>query len=343
MTTVSALPSTKAASSALPLLTLRCAPPPAAAAAVASPPKPPDDVEERAVHRLAHDVAQDRARAAHQRAGDDQHAVVEAEADARRRPAGVAVEHRHHHRHVGAADRDDQRHAEHEAEQDHQAEVHRALAVPEAEAEEHRHQPERQVQLVLADKGDRRALEQAELVLAAELAEGDDGTGEGDGADEGTQGQLDAVAARDQAALGGDGKGPGLGHRSHGDEHRSEADHAVEEGHQLGHLGHLDALGHQGADAAADEQAAEHPDHALGARLAHLPGEFDDQCAGGQDGDRHADHAEQVAADRGRRVAQALQGLDEADAGNEVQQRDEVHRHLSALPSSPPGPSCPSS
>ena len=151
------------------------------------------------------------------------------------------------------------------------------------------------------------------------------------------------VAEGDQAALGRDAEGPGLGHRGHRDEDRRQADHAVHEGHQLGHLGHLDALGHQRADAAADEQANEHPDHAFGARLAHLRGEFDDQRGGGQDGDRHADHAEEVAADRGRGVAQALQGLDEADAGHQVQQRDEIHAHLSALPSSRPGPSCPSS
>jgi hypothetical protein len=50
-----------------------------------------------------------------------------------------------------------------------------------------------------------------------------------------------------RVALGHDAEGPGLGHRRHGDEHRRQADHAVHEGHQLGHLGHLDALGHDGA------------------------------------------------------------------------------------------------
>src|SRR5439155_16523386 len=38
-------------------------------------------------------------------------------------------------------------------------------------------------------------------------------------------------------------------------------------------------------------------------------------------------HAEEVAADRGRRVRETLQGLDEADARNEVQQRDEIQAH----------------
>ena len=70
-----------------------------------------DDVEERAVHGLAHDVRKDGARGTHQRTGNDQHAVVQAEANARSRPTGVAVEHGHHHRHVSAADRDDDEHA----------------------------------------------------------------------------------------------------------------------------------------------------------------------------------------------------------------------------------------
>src|SRR5674476_968450 len=38
---------------------------------------------------------------------------------------------------------------------------------------------------------------------------------------------------------------------------------------------------------------------------------FDNQGAGGQDGNRHADHAEQVAAQRRGRVRQALERLDE--------------------------------
>ena len=50
-----------------------------------------DHVEDRAVHPLAHDVAEDRARGADQGAGDDQQVVLQREADARRGPAGIAV------------------------------------------------------------------------------------------------------------------------------------------------------------------------------------------------------------------------------------------------------------
>jgi hypothetical protein len=58
-----------------------------------------------------------------------------------------------------------------------------------------------------------------------------------------------------------------------------------------------------------------------------MEAELDDQRGRGQHGDGHAGHAEDVAADRGGGVRQALQGLDEADAGDQVQQRDEVHAH----------------
>jgi hypothetical protein len=97
----------KAASSAEPCLTGRVSAGrrrPAVLAAEAAQ----DHEMKRAVHALAHDVGQDRARGADQRAGDDQRGVAEREADARRRPAGIGIQHRDHDRHVGAADRNDQ-------------------------------------------------------------------------------------------------------------------------------------------------------------------------------------------------------------------------------------------
>src|SRR5690606_5133330 len=44
----------------------------------------------------------------------------------------------------------------------------------------------------------------------------------------------------------------------------------------------------------------------------------------------HAGHAEQVAADGGGGMRQALERLDEADRGRQVQQHDEVHAHFTA-------------
>ena len=221
-----------------------------------------DHVEERAVHRLAHDVRQDGARAADQRAGDDQHAVVQREADAGRGPARIAVEHRHHHRHVGAADRDDDQHTHDEGQRQHREEGGPALGGHEQQAQADGGQAQDQVELVLPGKLHRRALEQPELVFARELAEGDHRAAEGDGADGRAQEQLEPVAGRDRQALGHDAERVGLGHGRNRDEHRRQADHAVEERHQFGHLRHLDRLGAVGAIGAAGQQADQHPDHA---------------------------------------------------------------------------------
>jgi hypothetical protein len=93
----------KAASSAEPCLTgLASTLVPAARRLAAEAAE--DHGDEAAVHALAHDVGQDRARRADQRAGDDQREIAEREADARRRPAGIGIQHRHDHRHIGAAD-----------------------------------------------------------------------------------------------------------------------------------------------------------------------------------------------------------------------------------------------
>ena len=63
-----------------------------------------DHAQERAVHRRAHDVAEDRAARTDERARDDQQIVRQHEARGGRRPPRVAVQHRNDDRHVGAAD-----------------------------------------------------------------------------------------------------------------------------------------------------------------------------------------------------------------------------------------------
>jgi hypothetical protein len=128
--------------------------------------------------------------------------VVQREADARRRPARVAVEHRHHHRHVGAADRDDDQHAHHEGQRQHREEGRPALGEGEHQAERDGQQAQHQVQHVLAGELHRRALEQAELVGARELAEGDDRAAEGDRADGRAQEQFQPVARWGSAIAG---------------------------------------------------------------------------------------------------------------------------------------------
>jgi hypothetical protein len=81
-----------------------------------------DDVEDRAVHPLAHDVAEDRAGGAYKRASHDQRTVSQGETDTRCRPAGIGIQHRYDDRHVGAADRENEKQPEGETDEDDESE-----------------------------------------------------------------------------------------------------------------------------------------------------------------------------------------------------------------------------
>ena len=114
-----------------------------------------DHRDERAIHRPAHDVAQDGARAADQGTGDDQHRVLQREADARRRPARVGVQHRDHDRHVGAADRDDQQEADREGQERHQHEGQGVRGGDEPDQQQHDQRADHAVDDVPAGQQDR--------------------------------------------------------------------------------------------------------------------------------------------------------------------------------------------
>jgi hypothetical protein len=161
-----------------------------------------DDRHEGAVHALAHDVGQDRARGTDQGAGDDQQVVAQREADGGRRPARVGVEHRDHDRHVGAADGQDQVAADgagDDGDQQHGPEAGAAeVQVAEGEAGDQGGQ----VQHVAARQGQRGRAQ-----LAGELAVGDDRAGEGDRADQDAEEQLDLEDADLDRRLLGDGRG----------------------------------------------------------------------------------------------------------------------------------------
>ena len=157
-----------------------------------------DDAQERAIHRPAHDVAQDRAARPDQRAGDDEQIVGQHEAGRRGRPARIAVEHRHDDRHVGSADRHHQVDAQDRRQHRAQDERHRL-----ADA---RWPPRRRrtawpgtthARIITMFKACRPGKQQR---LAAddalELAERDHRTGEGDGSDEHPDEDLDLVDAR---------------------------------------------------------------------------------------------------------------------------------------------------
>ncbi len=190
---------------------------------------------------------------------------------------------------------------------------------------------------MLPGKHHRRALEQAELVGTRELAKGDDRPREGDRTDGRAQEQLQSVTRRNRRALVQTVQQRSrLDHRSHGDKYRRQTDHAVEEGHQFGHLGHLDRLGTVSAIGTTGDHVQQHPAHAGDA----APSDLDDQRRRGQYGDRHAGHAKDVAADRGGRVRKPLECLNKTDARHEVQQSYQIHAHGRALLSPPWRPSC---
>src|SRR5690606_20182952 len=139
-----------------------------------------------------------------------------------------------------------------------------------------------------------------------------------------TEGELNAVAPGIPAPGLGDLERPGLGDGRNGNEHRRKTDHAVHESHQFGHLGHFDALRHERADGAPDQQTQQDPAKPeCGAR------QRDDQTGGGENGDGHARHAKDVAPDRGGGMRQTLERLYEADRRHQIQEDDKIHAHLS--------------
>ena len=183
----------KAASSAEPCLTGRCSAPRRRARHLAAE-AAEDHRDERAVHALAHDVGQDRARGADQRAGDDQRRVAEREADAGRRPARIGVEHRDHDRHVGAADRDDDEHAE---QRTRRAAISQNASVAlRCEEPDDRSTISASAERDVDDVARRAAMIGAPLMRPDELEERDHRAGEGDGADGDAERHLDQALRR---------------------------------------------------------------------------------------------------------------------------------------------------
>ncbi len=169
---------------------------------------------------------------------------------------------------------------------------------------------------------------------ARQLGKGDHRAREGDGADGDAERHLeqaracDGIRLADAERLGGiEGAG--------GHEHRGEAHQRVERGHQLGHRRHRHAARDDGADAAAEQEPAGN----------QCPGQLllrrADLGERGADGERHAEHAEQVAAARGLRARQPAQRHDEEHRSEEIEQGDEVGAHGFNISVEPLGNSTP--
>src|SRR3981081_120084 len=136
-----------------------------------------------------------------------------------------------------------------------------------------------------------------------ELAESNDAPGERNGADEAPDEELEAVAARQGIGLAERAR---VVHHGYGDQHRRHAHQRRHRRDQLGHLRHLPAPRDERPDHGADRHGDEDERDLLGYGERH------------QNGDRHADHAEEVPASRRYGRGQAFQREDEKDARREV-------------------------
>jgi hypothetical protein len=146
-------------------------------------------VAERAVHRLGHELREQRAGRADHRAGDDHRGVVEHEALEGDRQPGERVVERDHDRHVGAADR--QRHGEPEHEREREECVTtagRGVECAATSAPSTRRGEQQQIQNLLPAEA------QAALDQALQLAEGDGAAAEGDRTDDAADHREGAMA-----------------------------------------------------------------------------------------------------------------------------------------------------
>ena len=180
---------------------------------------------------------------------------------------------------------------------------------------------QRDIDDVAAGQRDRRAAH-----AAGELEERDDRPGECNGADGDAERHFDQALAVD-GAFGADAEGRGRVERAGGDQHRGHADQRMEGGDQLRHRRHRHAPRDHRAGAAADRHAQhdQSPSREIRRRVVRQRGD---------DRDRHAGHAQQIAAPAGLRIRQSAQRQDEQGAGDEIAKRGEVGAHR-LVPSRP--------
>ena len=267
-----------------------------------------DHRNEAAVHRAAHDVAEDRARGADQRAGDDHRRIAEREAHRRRGPARIAVQHRHHDGHVRAADRDDQQEADDEGQhrdgKDHPALTRAAIRRDCVKRDQPKDRGKRaQVDDVPPRQHDRRTAHPAR-----QLEEGDNAPREGDRPDGDAKPEFDAADREDLPCGIDDPEGLRIEPCAKAHHHCGKADEAVEARDKFGHRGHRDTAGDDHTDHPADGQR--------NADLDEIGEVVGDQRR--DERDPHPDHAVAVAAARRRGARQSPQCEDEEHTAREV-------------------------
>ena len=250
-------------------------------------------IDDAAVHALTHDVGQNGTRSTHQRAGHNQQQIADGEANARRRPAGIAVQHGNHDWHISAANRDDQQEAQHQGQDGNHPEQHITAGDHEQHHQHRQQNAQPQVQHMLTLEHDGRARH-----AAIKLRKGNHRTREGDGTNRETQRHFNQRRALDIAAHA-NAEALGRVKRRRRHKHRRQTHQRVEGRDKLRERRHLNALGNNGADGAANGQARNHQPNAANAH-AWLQ-------QGGGNRHRHADHAKHIALTAGFRMAQATQ------------------------------------
>ena len=226
-----------------------------------------DHRDKAAVHRLTHDVRQDRTRRAHQRANHDQQVIRQRKANRRRRPAGVAVQHRHDDGHISPANAHDQVIADEEGGNRHGDQ--RPSASP---VKVHHHQDQRQGRSACVQHMTARKLGRLAVHLACQFAIGNHRPGEGHRTNEHAKEGFNLQNGDFRGRFLGDLKGKtrqgcqciGVTRRLQrsnarhldlgviADEHRRQTHKRVHRGHQLRHFRHLHALSNNPANRAAD-------------------------------------------------------------------------------------------
>ena len=104
----------------------------------------------------------------------------------------------------------------------------------------------------------------------------------------------------------------------------SHTHHAVHQRNQLRHLGHLHRTRCIQANGATDDQTAHDPRGASGSDLRAQHS--------GQDGQRHADHAVEIATPSSLLIGQTAQAEDEENGCADVRNRRQVRGHELRLP-----------
>mmetsp|Transcript_81032 Transcript_81032/g.188261 ORF Transcript_81032/g.188261 Transcript_81032/m.188261 type:complete len:472 (-) Transcript_81032:95-1510(-) len=202
-----------------------------------------EHVEDVAVHGVAHDLGEDRAAEADQRAHNGESGALEQEALSNECPAGIGVQHRDAHRHVPAADTRDEVET-HEARQHahDEQQLHAELAVSRHQEVGRQCNEEKQaeeVQVVLLGQVQGLGLE-----VPIEFAKGNDAASERDPSDE--------VAEHRRDVLHGGTGGRHRPERSDGCGHGRETHKRVEGGHGLRKRNGTDLAAHDDAQHATD-------------------------------------------------------------------------------------------